>query len=848
MVPQKTSLSVSKFTPPRLPRIVYRSRLLKLIEQNKDKKLLLILGQAAQGKSTLAASYVHNLEIPSAWVNLSEEDSDPVNLFYSLVHALQYVLKEVDLSPALSYPSVTTEPRLEVPLYREWTNAMFERITVPVQIVLDGLDRLSSDAPSFGFLQVILDGLPQHIHSIFLSREMPPLKIQDLKVKQEALVLTNEELAFTQDEVKEFFREGRGISFTLGELRRIHQFTEGWIGGVILLAETLDRMPDEPRRKYISEDIPDEFKREVFQYFGDEILSSQPEPVRDFLIKLSILDSIDQVFVRDLVGMENAGEVLQDLARKNLFVQSIYTDRKGLLFRYHQLFKDYLRAKFESQKTENEKRALFFKAGSLYEKRGELEDSMKYYLKAKAHEHAASVLQHMGMDLLKTGRTTDLSRWLAALPEKLVQESPWLLFYLCMTRRFTGVRENLSSLPKALAAFKEREDIRGQFLTLSSLLEAIIAAGLRWSHLAQSLDQAETLLESTNPDLFPYARAVLLSQFGYGHTLRGNLRRGFLALQNAFLLSSNLKDPMLQADTLGHVIVALVFLGDYSLGDEYSQKLEKLAGDFRLPELQTLYFIANSMLATFKGDEEKAKKLTELAEEYVERHGLIYYYPVTLSYNILYCVFSEKYAEMDQVGNQLLRMASSMGNLVLAASTTFFLGLNSYRKGELNKAKKLIDRSHKLCSPEETNTQVQWYSSKVIKALISLDLSDDHGNGDGLEEALEFFRKVNNPRLMAETHLATALLESKQGETDAAARSLAQGFKRAEEVKHNHFLLLSRNHRVKACSLALELGLVDEAQLYLTELNEKEHILSTTNLISGIYIVIKFLVVVFLDL
>jgi len=135
---------------------------------------------------------------------------------------------------------------------------------------------------------------------------MPPLKIQDLKVKQEALVLTNEELAFTLDEVKEFFREGRGISLTLGEIRRIHQFTEGWIGGVVLLAETLDRLPDEPKRKYISEDIPHEFKREAFQYFGDEILSSQPEPVRDFLIKLSILDGIDQIFVRELVGMENA--------------------------------------------------------------------------------------------------------------------------------------------------------------------------------------------------------------------------------------------------------------------------------------------------------------------------------------------------------------------------------------------------------------------------------------------------------------------------------------------------------------------------------------------------------------
>jgi ATP/maltotriose-dependent transcriptional regulator MalT len=142
-------------------------------------------------------------------------------------------------------------PRLEIPLYREWINAIFERISVPIQIVLDGLDRLSSEALSFQFIQVLVEDVPNHIHLMMLSREELPFEVQALKMRQEALVLTNEELAFTQDEVKEFFREGRGISFTLGELRRIHQFTEGWIGGMILLAETLDRLPDESRKKYI---------------------------------------------------------------------------------------------------------------------------------------------------------------------------------------------------------------------------------------------------------------------------------------------------------------------------------------------------------------------------------------------------------------------------------------------------------------------------------------------------------------------------------------------------------------------------------------------------------------------
>ena len=113
------------------------------------------------------------------------------------MHALQYVLKEVDLSPLLSYPSVSMGPRLEISLYREWINAIFERISVPIQIVLDGLDRLSSEASSFQFIQVMVEDVPNHIHLMMLSREEPPFEVQTLKMRQEALVLTNEELAFT---------------------------------------------------------------------------------------------------------------------------------------------------------------------------------------------------------------------------------------------------------------------------------------------------------------------------------------------------------------------------------------------------------------------------------------------------------------------------------------------------------------------------------------------------------------------------------------------------------------------------------------------------------------------------
>lgn len=75
----KAPLHISKISPPRLSRILYRSRLIQRLEENQDKNLILILGQAAQGKSTLTASYAQKSETPWAWMNLGIENSDPVS-------------------------------------------------------------------------------------------------------------------------------------------------------------------------------------------------------------------------------------------------------------------------------------------------------------------------------------------------------------------------------------------------------------------------------------------------------------------------------------------------------------------------------------------------------------------------------------------------------------------------------------------------------------------------------------------------------------------------------------------------------------------------------------------------
>ncbi len=55
---QSSTLNQSKYTSPVLPDIISRNRLFKKMEKNREKKVIFIFGQAAQGKSTLIASYL----------------------------------------------------------------------------------------------------------------------------------------------------------------------------------------------------------------------------------------------------------------------------------------------------------------------------------------------------------------------------------------------------------------------------------------------------------------------------------------------------------------------------------------------------------------------------------------------------------------------------------------------------------------------------------------------------------------------------------------------------------------------------------------------------------------------
>ena len=802
----KTPINISKITPPCLPKILQRSRLIERLEKNKDKRLILILGQAAQGKSTLAASYFNTLETPTAWLNLGKDDSDPVNLFYSILHSIQHVLKEIDLSPVSAYPSMTMGPRLEIPLYREWLNAIFEKISVPIKIVLDGLDRLLPDASSFQLLQVLVEEVPGHIHLIMLSREEPPFEVQALKMKQEAYVLTNDDLAFTPHEIKTFFRELRGISFASTQLKRVHQFTEGWIGGLILLSETLEQLSEDSREKYLLEGIPGRFKGEVFRYFGEEILSSQPGPMQDSLIKSSIFNMVEPGLIGDFLETEDTEKVLHELARKNLFVQSSYDEKKGWVFRYHQLFRDFLQARFKSEIGKREQQSLFFKAGSIHEQKGELEESVKYYLKAREYEKAANIIERIGMELVQMGRTAVLAQWLQILPEGLVQENPWLLFYLSMTRRYTATDKNIGSLELALTHFEKQENVRGCILSLAFLIEAAMIKGRDTIPLAYLLNKAEKLLKTLGPDIYVQEKAILLIQVGFGFILRGgNPRKGLWACENAYLISKDLGIFYLQINALVHMVMAHSFLGEFSLADNACEKLDKILTKRSTPELRSVQLVHYCHLCIWRGAFEKAEETIREAKKEIEEYGLAYLYPVTLLYELALRMCIEDHKAGVMVGSRLLEPTTALDNLFLQGVVKLLLGILCYRVQKFEKAKELVEDAIMILSSHEARSYLHLNAAKVSMAYIAYHLQTVESHEKELAEALKNFSDTENFLFLADANFAMALLKWKESDINETIRHLETGFQIAKEKKFDFFIISSKKDLTKICVLAIEL-------------------------------------------
>lgn len=800
------ALGIAKVTPPKLCDAVPRTALLRRLEKAKDRRLIYIKGQAAQGKSTLAASYAEKQKDPVAWLNLGPEDSDAATLFYGIAYAFTRLNHHKYIPAVAEQPANTMILRSEIPLYRGWSVSLFSLAPSPVLLVLDGLDRLDSDSSALSFLKVLIDEAPPGFRLMLLSRTLALSRITELETAGAALLLDNDDLAFSESEARSLFKRRYPADIGKCDIAQIHKASEGWVGGLVIFGETISKLPKGQHKLEIPGNSSRDFRRQIFQYFSDNIFASLPPDISNLLLKTSIFETIEPGFVMELTREEQAESVLMNLFERSMFTTAHYDEKGRVIYRYHKLFRDFLSQKMAAKFSAAAVKALHLRAGQLHQKRDELEQALTCYIKAKAYSQASAIIKLLGSRIVQQGRHRDLSRWLESMPGELVQTDPWLLLFLCWSRRLSGFFENLADLPKVLREFRAAGETDGVLYCLSFLIESLLVSGQAWDVVKPILDDAEAVLMQSRSQSFPYEKALLYYQLGSMHTLRGDPRKGYWAGREALLIAKALDDQTLLLRIYPFVLTALSYLGDYAECDKLIEKVEPLVKECRHPELTAKYLLSKTMYLVFAGDQEKAPAETREFVRLVEQNGLLIFSSAAFLNRLLCSAFFENFAEMDRQLKFLPSICRQTINPFLEAVLMSTAGNGLYRKGDLASALDHLDKAIEHFSAQPGDSEFHLHNAMIVRSMARLGLDENAQCGAELDRAAAYFQDIGNRQSLAEALLAKALMHLRQGAVRQAAELFDTGLLMASRCAHWHFLRISRKDAAEICLHARELA------------------------------------------
>ena len=434
------------------------------------------------------------------------------------------------------------------------------------------------------------------------------------------------------------------LAFTASDdaLANLQQELEGWAVGLRLVSLALRHTAD-----------PDGFLRKLHggiqltqAYLLQEVIAVQPPALRRCLLRASLLERFC-AGVCDALGQGDTGAetgpegkpaaaglsgsaFIHTLQNGNLF--TIALDDQGEWFRYHHLFGDLLRVELEKSFAPAAIAELHRRASDWFERQGLIDEAIRHALKAGDSIRAAEVVERHREGILDSDKWYILEKWLAQLPETVVQQRVELLlarvWMLFLHFRFEAVPQILDQIESLLCNDTGREALRGEV----ALMRGYIAMVLGDS--AGSLRNIKDALKQL-PASFCEARAQGEIIFALSSQMIGRKEQ---ALQGLDRLLGTYRSPDDLRKT--RLLVTYVFIhliaGDLGAAELSNRRLKQVADSahFAYAEAWCDYLQGNIHLRRNQLDAAVAFLEQSVAQRYVHHKraaldsfaGLIYAY------------------------------------------------------------------------------------------------------------------------------------------------------------------------------------------------------------------------------
>jgi len=743
------SVPISKtkiIVPHRRPELLSRHRLLESMNSLLDNKLLLLSAPAGYGKTSLLIDLAHNSEMPVCWFAIDLLDRDPQRFLAYLIASLAEKFPHIGEASRPQLNRLKSIEQDAEALLVTLTNEIYDQIEEDFLLIIDDFHLLDDYPVISGLVNRFLELVMENCHVLLSSRTLPNLEDVTLMVAREQVAgLNHVELAFVPREVQALYAQNYHQSLSDEAANELIDQTGGWITGMVL-----SNSPGMTRVSGV----------DTFAYLGRQVLNQQPEPVREFLMRSSMMEEFNSEFCEMVLGPlysepQNWFNFMNFVFEKNLFVLPVGEDGRWL--RYHHIFRDFLQARLKEERL-HEVRPILERMVTTYEKVGEWEKAYFTCKQLNDSKTLAGVIERSGTFMFQTALVT-LEGWINSLPPVYVQTRPGLIslrgpiqgmkgnfqeakdlldtaismyrndcentgLTLALTRRADTLRL-LGDYHASLYDIEEALRLAETDLSLQPLYaEALRIKGLNLYRLGQSrraLEELEHALSLYTELKESGSIRVLMAETAMVHAAVGNIESAKTRYQTTLQILRAEKNLHLQADILNNLAVLYHQIGEYELAAETYENGLVCARSSHNQHAESLILTGLGDLYSEIEEFEAATQAYEQAETIAS--GFLSNYLVLARANLALLQGNSETAS--QVLKSFRRQLKLNPSTYERGLWTLLEGRNHLLKQETKKAISLLEEGKNCFIQDGREVEAQWCMVWLIAAYDQMGLKEN---------------------------------------------------------------------------------------------------------------------------
>jgi len=791
----------TKLEPPRVKgTILRRDRLLALLRENLDKKLILLCADAGYGKTTLLAQFCEELTFPFVYYDLDDTDSNMAAFFSYLVAGV----RRYDQRFGKAVEDLILETGNVDIVVGTFINQFVKATKEGFFVILDDFHYLQNNRKICSAIDYLLRHMPDNLHLIISSRAVPNINLAYYLAKQELFKIEKEYLRFNSEEIQSLLNVVYGLKVPVDDIKRIAEFSEGWITVLQLILQRIRTTGEDTTQETLNSYAASD--ENIFNYFAREVFEQTPKQIKEFLLRTAVLDYLNPKVCDYLLNTRRSKKIINYLDTENLFISKV-----GDNFQYHPVFHEFLRKKLGQYFTSSVVKKLHNRAGAYLLEEGDYAAAVKHFVAAERYGNAARILEKNHQYWMRRADHAGFIQLVDSFPDAILEKYP------CLLLRKADALDNLDKKAQALRLvestfklFRARRDSKGMAQAL--ILKALVyySQGQRRKGIYHA-NKAYTLVRQKESPL----KADILMQLGSMYRDACRYEKAQECFESALKILRKYEDRELEESLLTRIALLHFTMSNFKEADRLFMEVLARFSDL-LSGLNLLYKYSTIVVINIDaGDYKKAWDYLARAEEMLLKYNdpWITKYLVYMRGKLHWA--EGRYHKAIEFLNEAIDKYKTFSRIL----DPYILGdiIDSHlRLGETGKARDVFAKMDSVLDiiNETPNLRVDYLTIKGSLETIEGKFTDAIVT---LKEASKKANIIKNDYITLTTCYNLSQCYYKQGSHEQAVAIFKKCLEIAQRNGYDAYLLIEARDDIDLFKLALERDCMVEYLLHLLE-------------------------------